>query len=68
MTQGVLDGLDRGTSDAGSPQGAVPFRTAVRTAHLAPLRSNIDLNPLDHLTAESGYEMVRYARLCLKTR
>ena len=36
---------------AGAPQGAV----------LSPLLSNIYLNPLDHLMAEKGYEMVRYA-------
>lgn len=51
LTQGVLDGLDRWTPEAGSPQGAV----------ISPLLSNIYLNPLDHLLADAGYEMVRYA-------
>jgi RNA-directed DNA polymerase len=39
------------TPMAGAPQGAV----------LSPLLSNIYLNPLDHLMASGGYEMVRYA-------
>ena len=51
LTQGVLDGLDRWTPESGSPQGAV----------ISPLLSNIYLNPLDHLMADSGFEMVRYA-------
>lgn len=47
----VMDGLDQWTPTAGAPQGAV----------LSPLLSNIYLNPLDHLMAGSGWEMVRYA-------
>lgn len=47
----ILDGTDRWTPEAGAPQGAV----------LSPLLSNIDLDPLDHLMAQAGYEMVRYA-------
>ena len=39
------------TPEKGAPQGAV----------LSPLLSNIYLNPLDHLIAQSGFEMVRYA-------
>ena len=35
----------------GTPQGAV----------ISPLLANLYLNPLDHLLAERGYEMVRYA-------
>lgn len=35
----------------GTPQGAV----------LSPLLANIYLNPLDHLVAQQGFEMVRYA-------
>ena len=35
----------------GSPQGAV----------ISPLLSNIYLNPLDHLMAQQGFEMIRYA-------
>ena len=51
LKQGVMDGLDRWTPDTGSPQGAV----------ISPLLSNIYLDPLDHLMAEAGFEMVRYA-------
>jgi RNA-directed DNA polymerase len=43
--------MEQWTPTAGAPQGAV----------LSPLLSNIYLNPLDHLLAEKGYEMVRYA-------
>lgn len=48
---GILDGLSSWTPEAGAPQGAV----------LSPLLSNIYLDRLDHLMAQSGYEMVRYA-------
>jgi RNA-directed DNA polymerase len=47
----VMDGMERWTPERGSPQGAV----------ISPLLSNIYLNPLDHLMAADGYEMVRYA-------
>lgn len=47
----IMDGLEEWTPTAGAPQGAV----------LSPLLSNVYLNPLDHLLAESGYQMVRYA-------
>jgi RNA-directed DNA polymerase len=47
----ILDGLEEWTPTAGAPQGAV----------LSPLLSNIYLDPLDHLLARSGHEMVRYA-------
>jgi len=47
----IMEGLDQWTPMAGAPQGAV----------LSPLLSNIYLNPLDHLMAVKGYEMVRYA-------
>jgi RNA-directed DNA polymerase len=51
LTAGILDGLSQWTPAAGAPQGAV----------LSPLLSNIYLNPLDHLVAQAGFEMVRYA-------
>jgi RNA-directed DNA polymerase len=51
LKQGVLDGLQEWTPEEGSPQGAC----------ISPLLSNIYLNPLDHLMAQRGYEMVRYA-------
>jgi RNA-directed DNA polymerase len=51
LEQGVLDGLHEWTPEMGSPQGAV----------ISPLLSNIYLNPLDHLMAQQGIEMVRYA-------
>ena len=51
LKQGVLDGLEEWTPDGGTPQGAV----------ISPLLANIYLNPLDHLMAERGVEMVRYA-------
>jgi len=47
----ILDETKEWTPEAGAPQGAV----------LSPLLSNIYLNPLDHMMAEAGYEMVRYA-------
>ena len=51
LKAGILDGLKEWTPEAGAPQGAV----------LSPLLSNIYLTRLDHLMAQSGYEMVRYA-------
>jgi len=51
LKQGVLDGLREWTPERGSPQGAV----------ISPLLSNIYLNPLDHMMAREGFEMVRYA-------
>jgi RNA-directed DNA polymerase len=51
LEQGVLDGLEEWTPEQGTPQGAV----------CSPLLSNIYLDPLDHLMAEQGFEMVRYA-------
>jgi RNA-directed DNA polymerase len=47
----ILDGMTEWTPESGAPQGAV----------LSPLLSNIYLDPLDHLVAQSGFEMVRYA-------
>lgn len=51
LTAGILDGASSWVPEAGAPQGAV----------LSPLLSNIYLNPLDHLLAAQGFEMVRYA-------
>ena len=51
LQQEVLDGLAAWTPEAGTPQGAV----------ISPLLSNIYLDPLDHLMAQRGFEMVRYA-------
>jgi RNA-directed DNA polymerase len=51
LEQGVLDGAQEWTPEQGTPQGAV----------VSPLLSNIYLDPLDHLMAECGFEMVRYA-------
>jgi RNA-directed DNA polymerase len=51
LKQGILEDLHEWTPEMGSPQGAV----------ISPLLSNIYLNPLDHLMAQQGFEMVRYA-------
>jgi RNA-directed DNA polymerase len=51
LKQGVMDGLSQWTPEEGSPQGAV----------ISPLLSNIYLDPLDHLMAQQGFQMVRYA-------
>jgi RNA-directed DNA polymerase len=47
----VRGGLEEWTPERGTPQGAVR----------SPLLSNIYLDPLDHLMAKQGFEMVRYA-------
>jgi len=51
LEQGVRDGDREWTPEEGTPQGAV----------VSPLLSNIYLDPLDHLMAGCGFEMVRYA-------
>jgi len=51
LKQEILEDLRHWTPEQGSPQGAV----------ISPLLSNIYLDPLDHLMADSGFEMVRYA-------
>jgi RNA-directed DNA polymerase len=51
LQQAVLDTAKGWTPELGTPQGAV----------LSPLLSNIYLDPLDHLMADSGLAMVRYA-------
>jgi RNA-directed DNA polymerase len=51
LKAGIMEGMATWTPEEGAPQGAV----------LSPLLSNIFLNPLDHLMAQRGYEMIRYA-------
>jgi len=51
LTQKVMDTAAGWTPETGAPQGAV----------LSPLLSNIYLDPLDHLLARHGLDMVRYA-------
>jgi RNA-directed DNA polymerase len=51
LKQEVMEQMKGWTPEKGTPQGAV----------ISPLLSNIYLNPLDHLMATSGFEMVRYA-------
>ena len=52
LDQEVMEELTRHEpTDRGTPQGAV----------ISPLLANIYLDPLDHLLAASGVEMVRYA-------
>jgi RNA-directed DNA polymerase len=51
LEAGIMDGLETWTPEEGSPQGSV----------ISPLLSNIYLDPLDHLMAERGYQMIRYA-------
>jgi RNA-directed DNA polymerase len=51
LEQGVVEAGAQWTPEAGTPQGGV----------LSPLLANLYLDPLDHLMAEAGYEMVRYA-------
>jgi len=52
LKQGVMEtGKGWQPTDNGTPQGAV----------ISPLLANIYLNPLDHLMAGQGKEMIRYA-------
>jgi len=51
LTAGIIEDAKLWTPEAGAPQGAV----------LSPLLSNIYLDPLDHLLAAAGLQMVRYA-------
>lgn len=52
LKAGVLDKLKGWEpTEQGTPQGAV----------ISPLLANLYLNALDHLMAEAGYEMTRYA-------
>ena len=47
----VLDGMESWTPVSGAPQGAI----------ISPLLSNLYLNDLDHMMAQAGYQMTRYA-------
>ena len=49
LRQGIMEGMKTWTPTGGTPQGAV----------ISPLLSNLYLNPLDHLMAQQGIEMVR---------
>jgi len=51
LTAAVMEDAAQWTPEAGVPQGAV----------LSPLLSNVYLDPLDHLLAREGFQMVRYA-------
>src|ERR1022692_1753065 len=51
LEQSVMEGAQEWVPEQGTPQGAV----------ISPLLSNIYLDPLDHLMAGQGFEMVRYA-------
>ncbi len=51
LKAGIVEEAAAWTPESGAPQGAV----------LSPLLSNVYLDPLDHLVAQAGFEMVRYA-------
>ena len=51
LQQPIFEGLAQWTVEQGPPQGAV----------ISPLLANLYLDPLDHVMAEAGYDMVRYA-------
>ena len=50
LQQPIFEGLAQWTVDEGTPQGGHQ-----------PLLANLYLDPLDHVVAAAGYEMVRYA-------
>lgn len=51
LEAGVMEGTETVRPEAGTPQGGV----------ISPLLANLYLDPLDHLVAGRGWEMVRYA-------
>jgi RNA-directed DNA polymerase len=51
LNQDIMDGMERWSPTAGSPQGAV----------LSPLLANLYLNQFDAIMTESGHKVVRYA-------
>jgi RNA-directed DNA polymerase len=51
LKQDVMDGMESWMPEEGTPQGAI----------VSPLLSNIYLDPLDHIMAREGFQMVRYA-------
>jgi len=50
LTARVMETAEGWTPEQGTPQGAV----------ISPLLANLYLDPLDHLMAEWGFEMIRY--------
>ena len=64
IADGPVLSADRGVSEGGDPGRRVVLDSrggAPQGAVLSPLLSNIYLDPLDHLMAREGFEMVRYA-------
>jgi RNA-directed DNA polymerase len=51
LQQPIFEGLAQWTVTEGTPQGAV----------VSPLLANLYLDPLDHVVAAAGFEVVRYA-------
>jgi RNA-directed DNA polymerase len=51
LNQKVMDDLEVWTPETGTPQGAI----------ISPLLANLYLDPLDHIMADQGFKMIRYA-------
>jgi RNA-directed DNA polymerase len=51
LHQGVLEGMNLWTPEAGTPQGAV----------ISPLLANVYLHPVDQAMRQAGFTLVRYA-------
>lgn len=61
LEAGVLDGAESAPREAGTPQGGV----------ISPLLANVYLNDLDHVMAQGGTAMERYADdfvICCRTK